>query len=80
MSAFLDAIAVARAEGAEWVETTAEIIAHYNPRGLGGAKHFCFQGVKVCERGKRDAIEKEMDAPLAQRLHGAQEGVVSFKG
>ena len=73
---FQDKIAVAQSAGEEWVETTPEIIAHYNRKGLGGAKFFVFQGIKVCETGKREAIEKEMDEPLSARLHGRDEGKV----
>lgn len=72
-------ISHAKAQGDDWVETSPEVIAHYNPRGLGGARHFCFQGVLVCEHGQSEAIQKDMDTPLALKLHGPQEGISSYK-
>lgn len=85
MSDFLAKVATAKAEAqrageVQWVETSPEIIAYLNPRGLGGAKHFAYQGVLVCEHGKREEIEADMETPLAHKLHGKQEGAVSFKG
>lgn len=79
LSEFLAKVAAAKAEGTEWVETSPEVIAHFNPRGLGGAKHFCFQGVLVCAHGQSEAIQKDMDTPLSVKLHGPDEGISSYK-
>lgn len=76
---FLDLISVAKSSGQEWVETTPEIIAHYNRQGLKGAKYFLFNGVKVCEIGQKAAILAEIDQPLSVKLHGAEEGKVLHK-
>jgi hypothetical protein len=62
-------IATAKAIGQEWVETTPEIIATLQPKGLGGAKYFIYNGVKVCEMGKIDEIETECNTPLHERIH-----------
>lgn len=87
VSDFLAKVASAKARAqaektkvAPWVETTPEIIAHFNPRGLGGAKYFTYDGVIVCERGQREAIQAELAKTLAEKLHGPQEGVSSFRG
>lgn len=47
----LSKIAVAQANGDEWVETTLEVMTHFNRRGLGKATYFVMDGVKVCQYG-----------------------------
>ena len=74
ISEFLGAIEIAKSEGEEWVETSKEVIAHYNRKGLGPSNFFVYGGVKVCEEGNREAAEKELDRDLAQELHGRNEG------
>lgn len=74
---FLDKIHQAKMAGDEWVETTPEIIQFYNRKGLNGAKFFIYDGIKVCERGKIEEIEDEMNTPLSEKLHGKGEGVTS---
>jgi hypothetical protein len=69
MHEFMSKIATAKAVGDEWVETTPEIIKTIQPRGLGGAKFFCYQGVKVCEIGKIEEIEHECSIPQHIRMH-----------
>ena len=59
LSHFVGNVEVAQSGG--WVETTKEVMMHYNPKGLNGAKYFVYKGRKVCELGKIDEIEKEMD-------------------
>lgn len=79
VSQFLDQIMLAKTEKREWVETSKEIIDHYNRGGLGGAKFFVFHGVKVCEKGHLAEIVAELNQPLAVKLHGPQEGKLAFK-
>lgn len=76
ISQFMDKIAIAKGNGDEWVETTPEIIHHYNRRGLGGAKYFLYDGIKVCEFGQSEKIEAEMHEPMGQRIFGKSEGVL----
>lgn len=66
----------AKNNGQEWVETTPEIIALMQPRGLGGSKFFCYKGVKVCEFGKSEEIQAECDIPMGKKLHGEGEAIV----
>lgn len=60
----------------EWIETSPEVMAHYQPRGLNGAKFFVYRGIKVCPYGMVEKIEEEMNEPLAQKIFGKEEGVV----
>lgn len=83
---FLNKIAVAQGAGEESVETTPEIIAHFNKRGLGinpltgkPNRHFVYNGIKVYPNGERDQIEAEQDEPLGQRMHGKEEGTLEVK-
>lgn len=73
---FLDKIAVAKGNQDEWVETSPEVIAHYNRRGMNGAKFFIFEGIKVCEHGKVDEIEHEMNESIAKKTFGDREGTI----
>jgi len=73
----MDQIAQAKINGDEWVETTAEIIHHYNRKGLNGAKFFIYDGIKVCERGKMDEIQKDMDMQMGHKVFGTSEGIVN---
>lgn len=85
MSIFQEKVALAKdlkAEGGDgWVETTPEIIAILKPRGLGvhnGApvEHFCYHGVIVCAKGKKESIQAKMDEPLNNKMHGSLEAKV----
>lgn len=58
------------------IEASDEIIKYYNRNGLGEAKYFIFEGIKVYPMGKTEEIQKTEAEGLAQRLHGAKEGVV----
>lgn len=75
ISDFLDKIAVAQMNSDEWVEVSPEIIAHYNRKGLGGAKYFIFQGIKVCENGTLDEILNSESTQRDQITFGSTEGV-----
>lgn len=57
--------------GDGWIETTPEIIKYYNRSGLGPANYFLFEGIKVCEYGKKAECIRNENIPLAVRLHGA---------
>lgn len=74
ISDFLDRIALAQSSQEEWVEVPLEIINHYNRKGMGGAKYFIYQGIKVCEEGKLDEILAEESMQHDQKVFGAQEG------
>lgn len=74
---FMDQIEQAKINGDEWVETTKEIIHHYNRKGLNGAKYFVYNGVKVCERGKLDEIINEMNMQEGHKVFGPTEGIVN---
>lgn len=64
-------------QGSEWVETSKEIIDHYNKGGLGPhAEYFIFQGVKVTEFGKSERLKEEMSRQLGQVLYGDDEAKV----
>jgi hypothetical protein len=73
---FMASIAAAKAVGEDWVETSADVIQRMMPQGLGGAKFFIYQGIKVCEYGQKEAVEADMDRPVGERLHGSGEGKV----
>lgn len=63
----LSKIAVAQANGDEWVETTLEVMNHFNRRGLKGVKYFVMDGVKVCQYGDVDRLVAEHESvPNAQ--------------
>ena len=69
MSDFIEKHAAAQALGDMWVETTPEIIALLQPRGLGGAKFFCYKGVKVCAHGDMEGIIADEDKTVHDRMH-----------
>jgi hypothetical protein len=76
MSVFQELIAVAKANGQEWVETTPEIIKILQPRGMGPVNYFIYHGVKVCEIGKREEITDELSTPMGKKIHGESESTV----
>ncbi len=83
VSEFMDSIAIAKTNGDEWVETSPEIIRHYNRKGMGinpltGKQNefFLFDGIKVCPIGRIHAIEEEMDKQMNIRMHGEKEGII----
>jgi hypothetical protein len=70
ISMFKDKIDMAKITGEEWVETSKEIIDYFNPRGLGGNDYFIYQGVRVCEPGKREGVEKREAEDLQDAVFG----------
>lgn len=59
---------VTNTDEGEWVETSPEIIGHFNPKGMNGAKYFLYRGRKICESGKVDEIEGEISTtPWTQK-------------
>lgn len=76
VSQFQDKIAIAQANKVEWIETTPEIIAHYNrgPNGLNGKPYFIYGGIKVCEKGKLQEVIAQENEQIGRRLHGPTEG------
>ncbi len=75
---FLNKIEMAIIDGEEWVETSPEIIAHYNKRGLKNCGYFIFRNIKVCEYGQSEKIQEQLDADIHRLMHGAKEAV--FEG
>jgi len=72
---FQSAVAIAKQTGETEIETSQRIIDFFNPIGLGGAKHFIYQGIIVYPQGESEAIKAEMNESIAKKLHGAKEGV-----
>ena len=72
LSDFQRKIDNAKMTGSKYVETTDEIISYYNPTGLQGAKYFNYQGIFVCSYGKIEEIEKELEQPHYEKMHGKQ--------
>lgn len=75
---FMGKIAVAQSQGLESIETTNEMIAHFNKKGLNGGKYFIYGGIKVYPLGKTEEIEEDEQTPLTEKLHGTQDG--TFEG
>lgn len=73
----MDQVAIAKSNGDKFVETSKEIIHHYNRKGLNGAKYFTYDGVLVCEYGKMDEVQKELDEQMGQKVFGSSEGTVN---
>lgn len=76
INSFYDKIHEATINGVPWIETSPEIIKHYNKSGVGKSGYFIFQGIKVCEYGKSEALQKSLEKQLGQILYGDGEGVV----
>ena len=76
INSFFDKIHKATIEGQEWVETTDEILNHYNKGGLGKSGYFIFQNIKVCGYGKSADIQKQEARQLGEILYGESEGKV----
>lgn len=74
ISEFLDSVALAQSNGDEWVEAPAEIIQHYNRKGMNGSKYFIYHGVKVCEEGKLDEILASESKQHDEIVFGSSEG------
>lgn len=63
--------------GDECVETTPEIIAYFNRKGLGQAKYFIYKSLRVGPYDTDwDQIEKDENTPLGVKMHGDQVGRV----
>lgn len=56
----------------EWVETTPEIIDHFNKQGLGGARYFVYKGIKVCAEGELEPIQEYLAKTMEERVHGTK--------
>jgi len=73
----MDQVAQAKINGDKIIETTPEIIHHYNRKGLNGAKYFTYDGLLVCEKGKTEEIQKDLDAQMGHKVFGTLEGTVN---
>lgn len=69
-------VSIAQGQGVESLETTPEIIKHFNPRGLGTQEYFIYKNVKVFPYGKTDEILDHENEQLGKRLHGTSEGTL----
>lgn len=82
MSQFNAVVDVAKLQGQEWVETTADIIKHFQPHGMGGQEYFCYKGIKICEGipgkpgEKSAALEEKLEMQMGALVHGEGEGVL----
>lgn len=77
INTFFDKIHKATMENQEWVETSEEIINHYNKGGLGRSEYFIFQNIKVCAYGKSERLQKELARQMGEILYGASEAKVN---
>lgn len=81
VNTFQDLISQATLNGDEWVETSPEIIRHYNRNGLGktadgvAIRFFIYNGIKVCPFGEQESIEAEMNRSVNSKVHGPSETV-----
>lgn len=78
INSFFDKIHHATIHEEVWVETSDEIINHYNKKGLGKAGYFHFQNIKVCAYGQSEKIQKCLDRQLGDILYGESEGKVNL--
>lgn len=78
---FRDKVSAAQMSGDQWVETSADVIKYFHPRGLGQAKYFWYgsPGVRVCLFGDRQEIEERESKDLMEILHGPGEGKMVVK-
>lgn len=72
VNAFLDKIALAKSQGQDTIETSQQIIDHYNRNGLNGAEFFIYQGIKVYPFGRQAEIEAEQKMTLEEKKFGAR--------
>ncbi len=81
LNEFLDDVAQAMIDGAEAgealpsVETSREIVQYYNKTNMAGfdtAGYFIFQGVKVYEKGTKEAVDKRDNLTIEEKLFGAK--------
>jgi hypothetical protein len=68
LTEFMDAVMEAKLTGQEWIEVSPKIIQYYNKNGLGSAKYFIFQGIKVCNYGESEKIQAEMEMSWEDKL------------
>lgn len=92
MSDLIQKVAEAKAKGEMWIETSAENIQLLQPHGMGKDRSgrpnrfFCWQGVKICERGANPGqtvqeIEEDQSKTMHDRLHPeASKGIVVLSG
>lgn len=72
VSAFETRIQIAKSEGAEWIETTPEIIKYHNPNGLGRAEYFIYRGIKVAPVGQAERLMEQENYPLRKKILGPE--------
>ena len=67
---FLQTIAYLKTtDGPHWLEVPEQVIKHFQPNGLGGAKHFTYENVHVCLEGTLDEALDEMDMTTEKKFH-----------
>lgn len=68
---FLQTVAYMKStpNGDNWLEVPKEVIQHFQPNGLGGALHFDYQDIHVCEEGTLDAALDAFDMTTERKFH-----------
>jgi hypothetical protein len=67
----------AKMNGDKWVETSPAIIKYFNRNGLGKSKYFDYQGLRICEYGKSEELQEDLDTQLGNLLYGKDEAKVN---
>ena len=70
VNGFLSKIAVAKREGIPYVETSIDVVNHYNRNGLGDSKYFYFDGIRVYPHGTKEIVESEERMSTNDRTFG----------
>ena len=77
MEGFDRKVEIAKMGGEEYIEAPMVLIEHFNKKGLNGGKYFHYKGIKVFPEGQAEKIMEEESIPMAERLHGKQEGILN---
>jgi len=71
--------------GETWVETSADVIHYFLPKGLGKSEYFDYgnqvrgaKGVRVCLYGQSERLQKHLDRQLGQINFGDSESKVNM--
>lgn len=78
LNEFFGKIHRATINGEQWVETSDEIIRHYNKNGLGKAGYFHFQNIMVCPYGQKEKLIQGLSRQLGEIIYGASEAKVNL--
>lgn len=70
MTTFQNQVKAAKIQKLDSLEAPEAVFTALNPTGLGGAKFFIYEGIKVFPIGKTEEIEEEMNTSLYDKIHG----------